>query len=280
LILGLTIYAGYAWLYPGEAPESDQTIVVGAGERAWMRTSFEKRWKRPPTPNELEGLTKEYVRETAFYREALAMGLDKDDTIVRRRLAQKLEFLVQDLLDVGAPTDAELEAYFDEHRADYRQPDLITFTHAFVDPDKWGNQTESHAATVLEGLEQADDPTSGAKELGDPFMLQLYYPERTEAEISKLFGGGFARSLGNLSLGAWQGPVLSGYGVHMVYVHARETFPEAALGNVRDRVAEDWMEAKREELNDEYRERLLEKYRVVIEDDAMSDSVAQGESLP
>jgi hypothetical protein len=280
LILGLGIYAGYAWLNPGEAPESDQTIVVGAGERAWMRTSFEKRWKRPPTPNELEGLTKEYIRETAFYREALAMGLDKDDTIVRRRLAQKLEFLVQDLIDVKPATDEELEAYFDEHRADYRQPDLITFTHAFVDPDKWSNQTESHAATVLEGLEQADDPTSGAKELGDPFMLQLYYPERTEAEISKLFGGGFARSVGDLSLGAWQDPVLSGYGVHLVYVHAKETFPDPAFANVRDRVAEDWMEAKREELNDEYRERLLEKYTVVIEDDATSDTGAQGESSP
>ena len=280
LILGLAIYAGYAWLNPDDAPESDQTIVVGAGERAWMRTSFEKRWNRPPTANELEGLTKEYVRETAFYREALAMGLDKDDTIVRRRLAQKLEFLVQDLIDVSPPSDADLETYFGEHHADYRQPDLITFTHAFVDPDKWGNETESHAATVQEALKKADDPTRGAKELGDPFMLQLYYPERTEADISKLFGGGFARSLGDLSLGAWQGPVLSGYGMHLVYVHARETFPEPAFANVRERVAQDWTEARREELNDEYRERLLEKYTVVIEDEATSDTVAQGESSP
>jgi hypothetical protein len=111
-------------------------------------------------------------------------------------------------------------------------------------------------------------------------MLQLYYPERTEADISKLFGGGFARSLGDVSLDAWQGPVLSGYGLHMVYVHARETFPEPAFANVRDRVTDDWVEAKREELNDEYRERLLEKYRVVIEDEATSDTVAQGESSP
>ena len=156
----------------------------------------------------------------------------------------------------------------------------MTTIWAFVDPDKWGNEPESHAATVLEGLKKADDPARAAKELGDPFMLQLYYPERTEAEISKLFGGGFARSLGDLSLGAWQGPVLSGYGIHMVHVHARETFPEPAFANVRDRVAEDWMEAKREELNDEYRERLLEKYTVVIEDDATSDTAAQREPSP
>ena len=280
LILGLSIYAGYAWLNPGEAPESDQTIVVGPGEHAWMRTSFEKRWNRPPTPTEMDGLVQEYVRETAFYREALAMGLDQDDTIVRRRLAQKLEFLVQDLIDVKPATDAELETYFDEHRADYRQPDLITFTHVFVDPDKRGSETHNDAAKIREALEKLDDPTSGARELGDPFMLQLYYPERTEADISKLFGGEFARSLGDLSLGAWLGPVLSGYGVHLVYVHGRETFPDPVFADVRDRVADDWVEAKREELNDEYRERLLEKYTVVIEDDATSDTVAQEESSP
>ncbi len=277
LILGLAIYAGYGWLNPGDAFEGEQVIRVGEGERAWMRTSFEKRWKRPPTSEELEGLTKEYVRETAFYREALAMGLDQDDTIVRRRLAQKLEFLVQDLIDVKPPTDGELKAYFDEHRASYRAPDLITFSHAFVDPDKWGDDTESHAAAVLEGLGKADDPTGGAKELGDPFMLQLYYPERTETDISKLFGGGFARSLGDLDVGAWQGPILSGYGVHLVYVHDKEAFPEPAFAGVRDRIADDWVAAKREELNEEYRERLLEKYTIVIEDEPASDTVARGE---
>jgi len=278
LLLGLAIYAGYAWFNPVEASEGDQTIVVGAGERAWMRTSFEKQWKRPPTAEELDGLTREYVRETAFYREALAMGLEQDDTIVRRRLAQKLEFLVQDLIDVGEPTDAELEAYFEGHREDYRQPDLITFTHAFIDPDKWGKETRTHAASVLAELEKAEDPTSGAKELGDPFMLQLYYPERTQAEISKLFGGGFAQSMGDLSVGAWHGPVLSGYGVHLVYVYERKAFPAPAFANMQEQVAEDWATARREELNEEYRDRLLEKYTVIIEDETSGDALADEES--
>ena len=280
LILGLAIYAGYAWFNPAEAGEDAQTIIVGAGERAWMRTSFEKRWKRPPTPEELAGLTKEYVRETAFYREALAMGLDQDDTIVRRRLAQKLEFLVQDLIEVAPPTEGELEAYFEAHSGDYRRPDLITFTHAFVDPDKRGNETESHAAAILQGLEQANDPTGGAREFGDPFMLQLYYPERTEADISKLFGGGFAQSVGELSVGAWKGPVLSGYGVHLVYVHDKQEFREPAFADVRDRVAQDWEAARREELNAEYRDRLLEKYTVVIEDEPVGDSDGREEPSP
>jgi hypothetical protein len=125
LILGLLIYGGYAWLHAGDAPDDARTITVGAGELAWLQTSFEKRWKRAPTPTELDGLIKEYVRETVLYREALAMGLDQDDTIVRRRLAQKLEFLVQDLVEVKAPTGEELEAYFDQHRADYREAQFV-----------------------------------------------------------------------------------------------------------------------------------------------------------
>jgi hypothetical protein len=208
------------------------------------------------------------------------MGLDQDDTIVRRRLAQKLEFLVQDLIDVAPPTEGELEAYFEAHSADYRQPDLITFTHAFVDPDKWGDETESHAAAILQGLEQANDPTGGARELGDPFMLQLYYPERTEADISKLFGGGFAQSVSELSVGVWKGPVLSGYGVHLVYVHAKQEFPEPTFADGRERVAQDWEAARREELNAEYRDRLLEKYTVVIEDEPVGDSDRREEPSP
>ncbi len=277
-ILGLAIYGGYAWLYAGETSEGHQQIIrVGEGERAWMRTSFEKRWKREPTPRELEGLTTEYVRETAFYREALAMGLDKDDTIVRRRLAQKLEFLVQDLLDVSPPTDADLATYFEAHRGDYRRPDLITFTHVFVDPDKRDAATHDDAMKIRAALEKLEDPASGAKELGDPFMLQSYYPERTEADISKLFGGEFAETLAASNTGAWHGPIVSGYGLHLVYVHGKQTFPQPELSEVRERLAEDWATAKRAELNEEYRKRLLEKYTIVIEDVPTSNAVAQGE---
>lgn len=280
LILGVLIYGGYAWLHADDAPDNEQTIVVGAGELAWMQTSFEKRWKRGPTPIELDGLVREYVRETVLYREALAMGLDQDDTIVRRRLAQKLEFLVQDLVEVSPPSEEELEAYFGEQLADYREPERITFTHVFADPDRRGEETLDDAAEILEALEKLDDPTKGAKELGDPFMLQSYYPERTEAEISKLFGGEFAKSVAELSEGVWHGPVLSGYGVHLVYVHGKAIFPQPALAEVHDRVAEDWATAKREELNAEYYARLLEKYDVVIEEAPDGESAAQREPSP
>lgn len=280
LILGLLIYGGYAWLHSGDAPDDKETITVGAGELAWLRTSFEKRWKRTPTPAELNGLIDEYVRETVLYREALAMGLDRDDTIVRRRLAQKLEFLVQDLVEVKAPTEEELETYFEAHREEYREPDLVTFSHVFVDPDRRGERTLQDAAAIREALEKLEDPAQGAKKLGDPFMLQRYYPERNEAEISKLFGGEFAERVGELSEGVWHGPVLSGYGVHLVYVHGKQSFPQPSLAEVRERVLNDRTAAKRKELDDEYVARLREKYDVVIEDAEETEPTKQAERSP
>lgn len=208
------------------------------------------------------------------------MGLDQDDTIVRRRLAQKLEFLVQDLVEVNPPSEEELSAYFEQHLADYREPDRITFTHVFVDPDRRGAETLGDAAEIREALEKLEDPADGAKDLGDPFMLQSYYPERTEAEISKLFGGEFANSVAGLDEGVWHGPILSGYGVHVVYVHGAQTFPQPGMSEVHERVVQDWTAAKREELNAEYYTRLLEKYDVVVEEAPDGGPGAQPERSP
>lgn len=280
LVLGLLIYGGYAWLHADDAPHDKRTISVGAGEVGWLRTSFEKRWMRAPTEAELDGLVKEYIRETVLYREALAMGLDQDDTIVRRRLAQKLEFLVQDLVEVSPPSEAELEAYFEAHQEDYREPDRITFSHVFVDPDKRGDRTLDDAARIRSALENLDDPADGAKELGDPFMLQSYYPERTQTEVSKLFGGAFAERVAELSEDVWHGPVVSGYGVHLVYLHGRQTFPQPTLAEVRQRVVDDWTAAKRRELNDEYIARLRQKYNVMVEDAPEAELTKRAERSP
>jgi len=280
LILGLLIYGGYAWLHRGDAPDEEQTIRVGPGELGWLRTSFQTRWQRGPTPAELQGLVDEYVRETVLYREALTMGLDQNDIIVRRRLAQKLEFLIEDLAEVSTPTDEELEAYFEAHRASYREPDRITFSHVFLDPDRRGEAALEDASEIRATLEAQADPTQGVSDFGDPFMLQSYYPERTEAEIAKLFGRDFGARIAELGQGRWHGPVLSGYGVHLVYVHEIQSFPQPTFGDFREQVKDDWTAAKRQELNDEYVTRLLEKYEVVIEEPAEGQIAVEGEASP
>ena len=144
------------------------------------------------------------------------MGLDKDDTIIRRRLAQKLEFLAQDLVALTPPTEAELQAYFTAHRESYQEPVRFTFTQVFIDPDKRGDATLDEARAIKAKLVAQSDATGNAGALGDRFRLQSYYPENAQTDIQKLFGSGFAESVADLSPGQWHGPILSGYGVHLV----------------------------------------------------------------
>jgi hypothetical protein len=143
-------------------------------------------------------------------------------------------------------------------------------THVFVDPDKRGEQTLADAETIGAQLRALDPPTDGAEDLGDPFMLQHYYPERSEVELAKLFGAEFARSVFELAPDQWHGPVLSGYGVHWVFVEQRLPAEAPEFAAVRDRVEQDWRDERREKFNDEFYAQLRARYEVVIEDGTVS----------
>ncbi len=266
LVLGALVYGLY-WINQDPALETEANrIIVTAGEVEWLEAAWEKRWARKPTPEERARLIREHIRETVMYREALSMGLDANDTIIRRRLSQKLGFLVEDLLQVQPPTDEQLLSYRQAHADRYTQPALVTFTHVFVDPDRRGNETLDHAAELLAELGGKGEPDDAIESAGDPFLLQRYYPERDFAELSKLFGRGFATEVVTLEPGVWHGPVLSGYGVHLVFVHAREEAVVPPFEEVRDRVLADWQDEERSRLNDEYFARLVERYEITVEE--------------
>ena len=277
LLLGGAIYLAYGLMGPGVEGSADdaRTITVSTAEIGWLSESWQKRWNRPPTADELAGLIDGYVRETVFYREALAMGLDRDDTIIRRRLAQKLEFLSQDLVASVPPTDEQLQSFFDANPERYESPALMSLTQVFVDPDKRGDETLTDAEAIGAQLRLLDPPTQGAERLGDPFMLQTYYPERTQAELSKLFGSEFAKSVAEARSGEWQGPVLSGYGVHWIFVDNRSEAQAAEFADVRDKVRRDWADDRRAEFDEEFYENLRARYEVVIED-APEDGAQDG----
>ncbi len=269
MFIGAVIYLVYAVFAEPVPEETDKTIVVTAGEIEWMQTSWQKRWNRPPTTKEFDGLIQQYIKETVLYREALTMGLNKHDQVIRRRLAQKLEFLARDLVALTPPTDEELQVYFDEHQARYQEPMRYTFTQVFFDPDKRGDTTLDDAkavkATLIAQGYAIDDAIDYARALGDDFMLQNYYPEKEPVEIQKLFGPGFTQSLVELSPGQWHGPVLSGYGVHLVFVSNISEPPPLQFAKVRERVMQDWKREKGEELNDKFYSSLREQYTIVIE---------------
>ena len=264
-LIGICIYAAYA-LYgtPDEGFEGN-IIVVDASRIDAFKTAWQQRWNRPPTEQELNGLIDQFVREDILYREAIAMGLDKDDPITRRRMAQKLEFLSKNIASLKEPEEGELESFFEENREQYETPDLITFTHIFIDPDKRGNETLDDAALLLSELQAAGPPDSSVSGLGDRFMLQNYYPQKTELEIRKLFGSGFATAVMQLEPGQWHGPVLSGYGTHLVYVDALTVAPTPVGEDVQTSVLENWQAKQQEEFNEAYFESLKSRYEIVIE---------------
>jgi hypothetical protein len=267
LIIGAAIFVIYGLMGQQDGEEQERAITITSGEIGWLTDTWEKRWNRPPTAEEREGLIKQYLRETILYREAVAMGLDRDDTVIRRRLAQKLEFLAEDLIRPNPPTEDDLRTYFEAHMDRYQPPDLITMTHVFLDPDKRGDQTLKDAETIKAKLIALKEPPQDARSFGDPFMLQSYYPERTEAELAKLFGRGFAKPVFKLAPQQWHGPVLSGYGTHLVYVHDRREAEPPTFTEVEERVRQDWENDKREQLNEQFIASLMGRYDVTIEDE-------------
>ena len=274
LFIGAAIYLLYG-AFAEPVPEADdKTIVVTAGEVEWMQTSWQKRWNRPPTTAEFDGLIQQYIKETVLYREALTMGLNQHDQVIRRRLAQKLEFLARDLVALTPPTEEELLTYFDTHQARYQEPSRYTFIQVFIDPDKRGDTTLDDAKAIKANLITQGDAVEDPGALGDSFMLQAYYPDKDLVEIQKLFGSGFTESLVELAPGQWHGPVLSGYGVHLVYVsNVSEPLP-SVFAEVREQVVQDWTTDRSEELNEQFYANLREQYTVVIEEPAEGDKVA------
>ena len=278
MFIGAVIYALYGLFAEPAVEETDKTIVVTAGELEWMQTSWQKRWNRPPTAQEFDGLIQQFIKETVLYREALTMGLNKHDMVIRRRLAQKLEFLAKDLVALTPPTEDELLAYFDEHQASYQAPTLYTFTQVFFDPDKRGDATLDDAEKVKVTLIAQGDAIDDPGALGDGLMLQNYYPEKDRAEIQKLLGSGFTETLITLSPGQWHGPVLSGFGVHLVYVNSIDEPPPPVFAEVRERMMDDWKLERGEELNDQFYTSLREQYSIVIEEPEEEVVILKGQA--
>jgi peptidyl-prolyl cis-trans isomerase C len=263
--IGALIYAAYAYTDDRAVEENGERISITTGQIAALEDAWKKRWNRAPTPQELQGVVRQLLRERVLAREAMAMGLDRDDVVIRRRLAQKLEYLSQDLLGIGTPSNEELAMFLAENARAHETPASVTMTHIFFDPDERGEQALEEAKNQKVVLSDLKVAPTDARSYGDQFMLQSYYPERTYAELSKLFGSGFVDSLKELSVGEWHGPVLSGYGVHLVYVHHREDAAPAKLEDVKGRVLADWQDMKRKELSEKYLSGLLERYQVSIE---------------
>ena len=204
------------------------------------------------------------IREEVLYREALAMGLDQEDTVIRRRLAQKIEFLTEDLAQAVEPTDQELATYFAENAERYRMAPRLTFSHVYFSVDSRGAEAGKAAEALMARLVDGTENRS-LDELGDRFMLRSRYVDDTPEEIGRLFGGGFAAEVAELPVGSWQGPVESGYGLHLVLVEERTDSRLPELAEVRGRVRDDLVSARRKEADEALYKGLRKGYEIVVE---------------
>ena len=219
LLLGLVLFGVYAYLHRGRGGiESSKQIALTIDDLRLMDGYFESQWHRPPTPAEFQAMVEDKVREEVLYREGLAMGLDKDDTIVKRRMAQKMQFLAEDVAAAHEPSTAELKAWFDKNTEKFALPGRYSFRHIYFSPDKRGKNAQEDAAQALAKISGQPEDSKLAASMGDNFMFQDYYGDRAPSAVAKEFGPQFAVALEKLKPGSWQGPVESGYGWHLVFV--------------------------------------------------------------
>jgi len=262
LLLGTAIFAAHA-IFSGDTRKADE-IIITQGKIENIITTFSRTWQRPPTEQELQGLIRDYVREEVAYREAKAMGLDQDDTIVRRRLRQKLEFVSEDVAAMVQPTELQLQSYLRSHPEQFKTEPTFTFLQVYLNPQKHGSglkrDTEQMLATLRQTGAQAD-----LFSLGDTSLLDAHFENVTTSDVKRMFGDEFAAGLSKLTPGQWQGPLESGYGTHLVFIVERVQGHTPALDEVRDQVQREWENTRRQEVKEKFYQGLLQRYTVRIE---------------
>jgi hypothetical protein len=264
LLLGAVLFLAYSLMPKSRGNGEPGTIVVTRAQIEHAAVGFAKTWQRPPTSEELEGLIRDRVREEVYCREAMALGLDKDDIVIRRRLRQKMEFISDDVAAQSEPTDADLNAYLQAHLDAFRVEPRFTFSHVYLNPEKHRANLPHDIALLLVKLNQAGDKADPAA-FGDPFLLEHQFVTMLGSEVAKQFGQQFAAKLGGLVLGQWVGPVESGYGLHLVRISERSEGRGTELAQVRDAVRREWTNARRLEANEKFYQELLKRYTVTIE---------------
>ena len=263
LILGALLFLFFRWR--GDAPGSaSHRIVITAPQIEQLAVGFARTWQKPPTEAELKGLIDEYVKEEIATREAMAIGLDRDDIIIRRRLRQKLEFIAEDTAASVPPTDADLRAWMALHPDAFRSDPKIAFRQVYLSPQRHGTSLKPDALKLLVKL-RAAGPNVSIDHFGDATMLPSEQPLTPLFDTARSFGDDFANSLMNAEPGRWVGPVESPFGLHLVFVSEKVPATQQPLANIRPEVEREvLLERKKKELQNLY-DRLLEKYTVKIE---------------
>ena len=264
LLIGAGLFLLFGWKgNPASMQGGVQstTIIVAQDTIDQLVAAFNRTWMRPPTEGETKGLVENFIRDEIYYREAIAIGLDQGDALIRRKLRQKMEFILEDIAAQTEPTDEELERFMTEHRQKYLIDPQIAFRQVFINVDKRGDSAEAYASQVLEQLDGGAD----ANALGDRSLINHAAELSPLWKIKKDFGETFSTQLLDVEPGKWMGPLRSGFGLHLVFIDKRVVKPLPQLEDIRNSVKRDWAVALQNKLKDDAYARIRERYTVKIE---------------
>jgi peptidyl-prolyl cis-trans isomerase C len=277
LLIGALVFGFYSLMPSGRpATAPSKEIRLSLDEIAQMTLLHQSQWRRPPTPQELQRLVENKVQQEVLYREALAMSLDKDDEIVKRRMAQKMQFLAEDMAAAREPSTAELMSWFEQNHAKFAQPPRLSFRHLYFSPDRRGARARDDAQQALAKLAGQPVDAKIASSLADPFMFQEYYRDRAPDYLAKEFGPPFALAVARLAPGSWQGPIESGFGWHLVFVDSVVPGRVPAFEEVEADVRSAWLGEQKALAWDKAYKAMRAKYMVLLP--APPDSAAAAAS--
>ena len=265
VFLGLIVGAAILLAKGPPTADASRRVVVTGADLLQQRAAFMRTWQREPTAEELRGALEQHIRQEVLYREALAREYDRDDLVVRRAMQQKMEFLAASQALQEPPTEEEIEAFFALRQQRYRLPAVLSFSQIYLSPDKRGVGAEQAAIDLLAQLRAEDPDARDLASYGDAIMLETSYAGQNEREVSAAFGEVFAEAVVRLPVGEWQGPVSSGYGLHLVKVVEREESRVPEWREVAGRVIGDMeFEAKASSKDQLYQE-IAQNYEVFLD---------------
>jgi peptidyl-prolyl cis-trans isomerase C len=263
LLVGLVLFGAWQLAKPVHAARDvPNRINITEDDLKQMAVGWAAQGLPPPSPQQMKELIEARVREEVLYREALALGLDKDDAIVRRQLARKMEFVAEDLSKLEEPQPEELRAWYEKNRARFALPPRVTFRHVYFSPDRRGANARADAAAALAQL--SGKPIHASVGVGDTFMFQSFYGDRSMEVLAKEFGPAFARALVAIAPGAWAGPVESGYGWHLVFIDSMTPQHIPEFDAIEQEIKNAWIEEHREKTRASMYESMRARYEVML----------------
>lgn len=263
LLVGAALFIIFE-LYSNTGESFEDKIIISQGDITALESNFARTWQRPPTEKELLGLLEESVRDEIAYREAVKMGLDQNDSYIRRRLRMKMELLIEDLGALEPPSERELLDYLGNNREAFRKEPQVGFSHVYLNVEKRTDTLEEDVRMLLQQL-NGGGSEANPDNFGDAIMLPKHYPLSSLNIIARQFGSNFADDIAGLRPGGWQGPIESSYGLHLVLIHESVAGRDPDLSEIRPAVEREFVAKRQREIKEEAYRKLKEQYPVEID---------------